>query len=112
MLRALLFLATVANAAPIVHKVEPPNWWVRHTRNPIQLLLTGDGLQSATVTAPKGLKVETRRISDNGHYLFAYVTIDASVRPGKYRFDVKSATGATPFDFSVARRSIRMAVFR
>ena len=93
----LLLLATLAHAAPTVTKVDPPNWWTRHTRNPIQLLLTGDGLQSATVTAPRGLRVETRTISANGHYLFAYVTIDPSVRPGKYRFDVKSSTGATSF---------------
>jgi glycosidase len=102
MLRALLiFLATLAHAAPTVTKVDPPNWWTRHTRNPIQLLLTGDGLQSATVTAPRGLRVETRAISANGHYLFAYVTIDPSVRPGKYRFDVKSPSGSTSFDFAI-----------
>ncbi len=97
----LLLLATLAHAAPTVTKVDPPNWWTRHTRNPIQLLLTGDGLQSATVTAGRGLRVETRAISANGHYLFAYVTIDPSVRPGKYRFDVKSPSGSTSFDFAI-----------
>jgi glycosidase len=84
-----------------VTKVDPPNWWVRHTRNPVQLLLTGDGLQGATVTAPRGFRVEVRRAAANGHYLFAYVTIDPSVRAGKYRFDVKTAAGATSFDFAV-----------
>jgi glycosidase len=98
-----LLLATIAQAAPpTVAKVEPPNWWVRHTLSPVQLLLTGEGLQGATVaTSVKGLKVETRRVSENGHYLFAYLTIDPSVRPGKYRFDVKSASGAASFDFTL-----------
>ena len=97
----LLLAATLANAAPTVTKIDPPNWWVRHTRNPVQLLLTGEGLQGATLTAPRGFRVEVRRASDNGHYLFAYVTIDPSIRPGKYRFDVKASSGATSFDFAV-----------
>jgi glycosidase len=85
-----------------VTKVEPPNWWVRHTRNPIQLLLTGTDLHGAAVTtAARGFRIEVRRISDNGHYLFAYVTIGPSVKPGSYRFQVKSASGSSGFDFAL-----------
>jgi hypothetical protein len=63
----LVFAAT-SSAAPSISKVEPPNWWIRHTRNPIQLLLTGADLKGATVsTTAKGFRVETRRTSDNGH---------------------------------------------
>lgn len=100
----LLLLATAtvaAYAAPTITKIEPPNWWIRHTRNPIQLLLTGEGLQGATLSAPRGLRVEVRKISENGHYLFAYVTIDGGVRAGKYRIDVKAASGATSFEFPI-----------
>jgi len=50
-----------------VTKVEPPNWWVRHTRNPIQVLLTGTELKDASVTGPKGFRIEVRRTADNGH---------------------------------------------
>lgn len=103
MLRLLLFaIATIAAyAAPTITKIEPPNWWIRHTRNPIQLLLTGDGLQGATLSAPRGLRVEVRKVSETGHYLFAYLTIDGSVRPGKYRIDVKASSGATSFEFPI-----------
>ena len=91
--------AAVSSAAPIIAKVDPPNWWIKHTRNPIQVLLTGSELQGASIRpAARGFRVETRRISDNGHYLFAYVTIDPSVKPGGYRFDVKSPTGAAAFE--------------
>jgi hypothetical protein len=46
-----LALAVAAGclAAPAVTKVEPPNWWLRHTRNPIQVLLTGADLKGAAV---------------------------------------------------------------
>src|SRR3954447_22595604 len=97
-----LAFATLSFAAPSVSKVEPPNWWVRHTRNPIQLLLTGADLKGATIsTTALGFRVETRRTSDNGHYLFAYVTIDPSARPGHYRFQVKSASGTGDFEFAL-----------
>lgn len=95
-------LAACAGAAPTVTKVEPPNWWVHHTRNPVQLLLTGTDLKDAAVTsAARGLRIEVRRTSGNGHYLFAYVSIDPAVKPGKYRFQVKSTSGAGEFDLSL-----------
>ncbi len=97
-----LTVAALAFAAPTVTKVEPPNWWVRHTRNPIQILLTGADLKGASVTTNvRGLRVETRRASDNGHYLFAYLTVDPSVKPGNYPFQVKNASGTAGFQFAL-----------
>ena len=108
-----VLLAAASYAAPTVTKVEPPNWWVHHTLNPIQVLLTGSDLTGATVTsATKGLRIEVRRTSDNGTYLFAYLTIDPSVKPGKYRFQLKSAAGAGGFDFALERPSIPRAASR
>ena len=69
-----LVVAAACLAAPAVTKVEPPNWWVRHTWNPVQVLLTGADLKGAVVsTAAKGFRIEVRRTSENGHYLFAYL---------------------------------------
>src|SRR4030088_755625 len=48
-LAILLVLSTCAAAAPRVDKVEPPNWWVGHTQNPVQILLTGSDLKGASV---------------------------------------------------------------
>jgi glycosidase len=88
-------------AAPSVTKVEPPNWWVRHTRSPIQVFLTGAELNDATVTGPKGFQIEVRRTSDNGHYLFAYLTIGPTTKAGVYRFEVKSVAGSATFEFAL-----------
>ncbi len=100
LLQSILLCASWA--APSVTKVEPPNWWVHHTRNPIQLLLTGTDLQGAGVTtAAKGFRIAVRRISENGHYLFAYVTVEPSVKAGSYRFQVKNASGTAAFDFAL-----------
>jgi neopullulanase len=99
---SFLGLLICLQAAPSVLKVEPPNWWVGHTQNPLQILLTGSGLQGASVTADRKLgKVEIRQVSDNGHYAFLYLRIAPGARPGKYRFQVNNASGKTDFEFTL-----------
>jgi glycosidase len=93
-----------AFAAPTVAKVDPPNWWVPYSRNPIQVLLTGTDLKGAQVTAAApGFKVDVRRASDDGSYLFVYLDIDQNTKPGKYRFDVKQPSGAATFELALDR---------
>lgn len=100
----VLFGLACAIAAPKVDKVEPPNWWTPHTLKPIQLLLNGSDLSGAVVTTTsKGFKIDVRRISENGHYVFAYLDIGKDARPGTHRFQVKTATGTTEFNFTLAR---------
>jgi glycosidase len=84
----------------VVEKVEPPGWWIGPTRNPIQLLVTGSGLKDAAVFAPAGdFKVEVRRASGDGRYLFLYVTIGSRARPGTHRFELRGAAGKAEFTF-------------
>jgi neopullulanase len=91
--------AALACAAPSVTKVDPPSWWVRHTKNPIQILLTGSELEGASVSAAsRGFRVDVRRTSGNGHYLFAYLDIAPSVKPGRYQFRVKGTSGTAAFE--------------
>src|SRR5712692_1138896 len=101
-MRPFLFCALTmcAAAAPRVDKVEPPNWWVGHTHNPVQILLTGSDLKGASVTtSSKGFKVEVRGASANGHYLFVYLDIAKNVAAGSYRFRV----GTAEFTFRLDR---------
>jgi len=109
---ALAGLAFAA-ASPKVTKVEPPNWWTPHTLNPIQVLLTGSELSGAVVsTASKGFKIEVRKASENGHYLFVYLEISKDTRPGTHRFQVRSGTGTTAFDFTLDRPLERAGRFQ
>ena len=101
---ALVLTATVAAAAPKIDKVEPPNWWVPHTLNPVQILLTGQDLKGATVTtASRGFKIEVRSSSDDGRYLFIYLDIGKGVHPGSFQFQVKNASGTGEFSFALDR---------
>jgi neopullulanase len=99
---ALVLTAWVCAASPKVEKVEPPNWWVPHTLNPVQILLTGQDLKGATVTtASRGFKIDVRSSSDDGRYLFIYLDIAKSIHPGSFQFQVKNASGTGEFSFAL-----------
>ncbi len=34
-----LLIAGACSAAPVVRKVEPPNWWTGHSLNPVRVLV-------------------------------------------------------------------------
>ena len=101
---ALALFTLACGAAPRVERVEPPNWWAPYTYNPVQVLLTGSGLQSATVTSTsKAIKAEVRFVSEDGRYLFVYLDIARNAAAGQYRFSVDSPAGSTAFTFPLDR---------
>jgi hypothetical protein len=81
-------------AAPKVEKVEPPNWLVPHTYNPLPILLTGSDRKGAGVsTLSNNIKPHLRYTSDDRRYPFLYLDIGRDARPCEHRWDVKSASG-------------------
>src|SRR5437867_3139739 len=49
---------------PEVLKVEPPNWWARHSINPVRLMIRGRNLSGARVEASgRGIKTALTRIN-------------------------------------------------
>ncbi len=96
-----LALVAWANGAPTVDKVEPPDWWARHTWNPVQILLTGRDLKGAEVTSEsKSIRIAVREASADGRYLFLSMDVGGA-RPGRYRFGLRSASGSAGFDFTL-----------
>ncbi len=91
----------VVYASPTVAKVEPPNWWVNHSLNPVRLLLHGTGLQGAVVTAPPELTASRVSTNANGTYLFVDVTIPPGTAPGSYPLQIKTADGAITAPFRI-----------
>jgi len=88
--------------APIVSKVEPPNWWAAHTINPVRLLVRGKNLHGARVTATRA-EIEPSAVMVNpaGTYLFISVTINPSARPGDYPRTVETAAGRATIPFHI-----------
>lgn len=67
-----------------LERVEPPNWWVGFEDEHLQILLYGPELGEFTATVDyPGVSLDrtVRVASDN--YLFLYLTVDASARPGE-----------------------------
>jgi glycosidase len=98
---ALLLHAGVAPAqAPVVEKVDPPDWWTRSTVNPIRVLVRGKNLTGARVRCTR---VTCARVTINqaGTNLFVDVTIPGGAAPGNYPFRIVTAAGSAEVPFSL-----------
>jgi glycosidase len=104
---ALTAFSTVAlaaqNSSPMVEKVEPPNWWTRHTINPVRLLVRGTGFQNAQVISQnKQLQISNVRANERGDYLFFDVTIAPQTQIGKYEFEILTDKGEATIPFEIS----------
>lgn len=107
-LRVLVVLILCAVAlcaqAPQVSKVEPPNWWIGMTHDPM-LLLTGENLQQARVSSgTPGVTVSRVQTSAEGRYLFAWLRIARSAQPGKALLTVHTAAGEAQVALPLEKR--------
>jgi glycosidase len=106
MLIGLLLAACSLCAAqngPAVLKVEPPNWWIGHSINPVRVMIRGRNLSGASVEAVgPGLKTGLTRINPSGTYLFVDVSIDPQAKPGPrtLRITTVNGTAAAPFEIN------------
>ena len=83
-----------ARQAPVVQKVEPPNWWVNYTPQ-LTLLLTGDKLNGARVeSSTKDVSVRGAEASANGHYLFVHLQLGSSLSAGTVSLHLTTAAGS------------------
>jgi len=90
-------------AAPVVTKVEPPNWWLGMP-NPM-LLLTGENLSSAAVSAGRsGVHVLRSEPGLNGKYLFVWLEIATQAQSGPAPLLVRTKQGSATAPFSLERR--------
>jgi neopullulanase len=90
-------------AVPQVTKVEPPNWWPDHTLNPVRLLIRGNSLRGATVTAPQGLSATNIRVNEAGTYLFVDLDIARGLAAGDYPLQLRTADGSVTAPFRLEK---------
>ena len=113
MRRSLLLVVAMATAsgapdaqtpppvrAPVVTKVEPPNWWVGHSINPVRLLVRGRDLAGARVSCGT-VRCGGVRVSTAGTNLFVDVTVPPGTRPGSYPVTLTTRSGSSAFNFAV-----------
>jgi neopullulanase len=90
--------------APVVKKVEPPNWWVGLTQDPV-VLLSGKNLQAthASCNLPEVLVSRTQS-SINGDYLFVWLKFSPQLKSGTAVCRITTAKGQTTFEIPIAAR--------
>src|SRR5688500_4239188 len=87
---------------PQIFKVDPPRWWVRHSINPVRLLIHGRNLSGARVQSlDPGVKFGVPKVNSRGTYVFVDAFIAPNTRSGTRRFRLAAANGATNATFEV-----------
>jgi len=91
--------------APVVKKVEPPNWWVGLTPE-VMLLLSGKNLQAthASCNLPEVIVGRTQSTAD-GDYLFLWLKLAPELRSGTAVCRITTPKGQTSFELPIASRS-------
>ena len=90
--------------APVVTKVEPPNWWVGLTPD-VMLLLSGKNLQATHAQCNlSDVLVSRTQSSANGDYLFVWLRFSAQLKSGTAVCRIVTPKGGTSFEFPIAAR--------
>jgi len=91
--------------APVVKKVEPPNWWVGLTPD-LMLLLSGKNLEAthASCNLPE-VTVGRTQSSADGDYLFLWLKFAPELRRGTVICRITTTNGQTSFELPIAARS-------
>ena len=101
---AALSVSCVAQA-PTITTVNPPNWWMGHTVNPVRLLLRGANLSGASVAIRgAGAKASAIKVSTSGTSLFCDLTISPTAAPGPHTLYITTPQGNTSAPFDILPR--------
>lgn len=97
----LVAAAEAAAQAPVVDKVDPPNWWAEHSIDPVRLLIRGRNLAGARVQCPR-VRCSDVRINHAGTYAWVDVTIPEGLAPGSYPLTLRTGAGSARVPFEVS----------
>jgi glycosidase len=98
----LLGCCYAAVAAPEVRKVEPPNWWIGHSLNPVRLLIYGKDLRGAAVkSSSSAVQAGPARASASGTYLFVDLDIRADTKAGWCSLEITTPEGTATAPFQL-----------
>jgi len=87
-----------AVAAPVVSKVEPPNWWAGSSYSTVHLLLHGSGLHDVDVRSDRGIEILNSHPNEAGTYLFVDVKVH---KPGTFNIKISNPEGSARASFDV-----------
>jgi neopullulanase len=104
--------AAPAPDAPLVTKVEPPNWWIGLTPE-LMLLISGHKLEATHVVCNLNtVHVSRTQATAGGDYLFVWLKIATDARSGTVICRVTTNTGETSFELPLANRQPTLGKFQ
>ncbi|HEX9892828.1 MAG TPA: alpha-amylase family glycosyl hydrolase [Gemmatimonadales bacterium] len=95
-----LVAGTASAQAPVVEKVDPPNWWTGSTINPVRVLIRGRNLGQARARCSR-VRCTGLKVNQAGTYVFVDVTIPGGTAPGRYPFTLETAAGSVEVPFAL-----------
>lgn len=104
LLTSVALCLSASAAPPVVLKVEPPDWWVGHSWNPVRLLIEGRNLAGAQLLPAPGLAVGEAKVSTNGVWVFVDLTIATDAKAGRRALTLTTPGGSTVFPFELLRK--------
>lgn len=88
---------------PVIHRVEPPNWWAGHSHNPVRLLLSGTNLTGAQLSiAAAGFSLSNFVVNATGTHAFCDLFIPPDAAPGDRQLLIRNSAGTVPVPFAIA----------
>jgi glycosidase len=90
--------------APVVKKVEPPNWWIGLTPD-LMVLVSGQRLQATRVACNlPDVVVEHTEATQGGDYLFVWLRLGRQLRSGTIVCHLTTLSGDASFELPVSNR--------
>ncbi|HUE21946.1 MAG TPA: alpha-amylase family glycosyl hydrolase [Bryobacteraceae bacterium] len=105
--------AAPPESPPEIVKVEPPNWWIGHSINPVRLLIRGRNLAGARAVADgPDLQIGLTRVNAAGTYAFVDVSIAPNTSPGPHPLHLVTSGGEAVAPFEVLQTLPRAGRFQ
>jgi len=96
-----------AKKAPMITNVEPPYWWVGMAQDTLQIMVTGDGIADAKVTADyPGVRLSETVKLDSPNYQLLYFVFSPDARPGKMPLHFNLDGRKTTIDYELKARDM------
>lgn len=104
-------LAIAQKKAPLFNRVEPPNWWVgmNDSNSKLQILFYNQNTNINNYqvsTAYPGVSIIGVEKTDNPHYLFLNVSIDAATKAGQVPITFKEGKKSIVYNYGLKEKSV------